>query len=123
MPGVSIVPDELLANSIAFALRRSKVSQGVPFEHAAAPSGGEQAPERRRRSDAALNRAKILDAARRLLADNGDASARSIADAAGVGRGTLHRHFPTRDELMEAVRRQARDDADSDEEDYLRAAG
>jgi AcrR family transcriptional regulator len=101
------------------------VSQGVPFEHGDqdAKRVGEQAPERRRRSDAALNRAKILDAARRLLADNGDASVRSIADAAGLGRGTLHRHFRTRDELMEAVRRQARDDAESDEEDYLRPPG
>jgi AcrR family transcriptional regulator len=32
----------------------------------------------------------------------------------------VHRHFPTREELMDAVRRQARDDADSDEEDFVR---
>ncbi len=84
---------------------------------------GEQFPERRQRSDAALNRARILDTARRLLADNGDASMRAIADEAGLGRGTVHRHFPTREELMLAVRQQARDDADSDEEDYLRPPG
>ncbi|MEO8969112.1 MAG: SpoIIE family protein phosphatase [Solirubrobacteraceae bacterium] len=84
---------------------------------------GEGAPERRQRSDAALNRAKIIDAARRLLADGGDPSMREIAAAAGLGRGTVHRHFSTRDDLMEAVRRQARDDADSDEEDYLRPPG
>ncbi len=101
------------------------MSQSVPFERANEESErvGEQAPQRRRRSDAALNRAKILDAARRLLADSGDASMRSIADAAGLGRGTVHRHFQTREELMDAVRRQARDDADSDEEDYLRPPG
>jgi AcrR family transcriptional regulator len=101
------------------------VSQSVPFEHGDqdAERVGEQAPERRQRSDAALNRAKIIDAARRLLADAGDASMRSIADAAGLGRGTVHRHFQTREELMDAVRRQARDDADSDEEDYLRPPG
>jgi serine phosphatase RsbU (regulator of sigma subunit) len=101
------------------------VSQSVPFERAdeSADRVGERAPERRRRSDAALNRARILAAARRLLADNGDASMRSIADAAGLGRGTVHRHFQTREELMDAVRRQARDDADSDEEDYLRPPG
>src|SRR6202046_433549 len=101
------------------------MSQSVPFEHRDkdADRVGEEAPGRRRRSDAALNRAKILDAARRLLADNGDASMRSIADAAGLGRGTVHRHFQTREELMDAVRRQARDDADSDEEDYLRPPG
>src|SRR6202522_2595301 len=101
------------------------MSQSVPFEQhgKAAKRVGEPAPERRQRSDAALNRAKILDAARRLLADNSDVSMRSIADAAELGRGTVHRHFPTREELMEAVRRQARDDADSDEEDYLRPPG
>jgi AcrR family transcriptional regulator len=84
---------------------------------------GEAAPERRQRSDAALNHAKIIDTTRRLLADNGDTSMRSIASAAGLGRGTVHRHFQTREELMNAVRRQARDDADSDEEDYLRPPG
>lgn len=101
------------------------MSQSVPFEHGGedAEHLGEAAPERRRRSDAALNRAKIIDAARTLLADNRDASMRAIADAAGLGRGTVHRHFSTREELVNAVRRQARDDADSDEEDYLRPPG
>jgi AcrR family transcriptional regulator len=101
------------------------VSQGVPFAHGdeGANRVGEKSPQRRQRSDAALNRAKILDAARRLLAETGDASMQSIAETAGLGRGTVHRHFPTRDELMDAVRRQARDDADSDEEDYLRPPG
>src|SRR6201996_3753379 len=101
------------------------MSQSVPFRQGdeSVDRLGEQAPDRRRRSDAALNRAKILSAARRLLADNGDASMRSIAEAAGLGRGTVHRHFQTREELMDAVRRQARDDADSDEEDYLRPPG
>jgi serine phosphatase RsbU (regulator of sigma subunit) len=84
---------------------------------------GEGAPERRRRSDAALNRAKIIDAARRLLADDQDPSMGEIAAAAELGRGTVHRHFSTRDDLMDAVRRQARDDAESDEEDYLRPPG
>jgi AcrR family transcriptional regulator len=101
------------------------MAQSVPFEHGDqdADRVGEQAPERRRRSDAALNHAKIIDTARRLLADNGDTSMRSIAAVAGLGRGTVHRHFQTREELMDAVRRQARDDADSDEEDYLRPPG
>ncbi len=101
------------------------MSQSVPFrdEDAGAVRVGEAAPERRLRSDAALNRAKIIDAARRALADNEDTSMRAIAAKAGLGRGTVHRHFPTRDELMDAVRRQARDDADSDEEDYLRPPG
>jgi AcrR family transcriptional regulator len=101
------------------------VSQSVPFSDAPANAErvGEHPPERRQRSDAALNRAKILDAARRLLAENGDMNMRTVADAAGLGRGTVHRHFATREELMDAVRQQARDDADSDEEDYLRPPG
>jgi serine phosphatase RsbU (regulator of sigma subunit) len=101
------------------------VSQGVPVRGAdtGADRVGEAAPERRQRSDAALNRAKIIDATRRLLADDEDPSMGEIAAAAGLGRGTVHRHFSTRDDLMDAVRRQARDDADSDEEDYLRPPG
>ena len=101
------------------------MSQGVPFrdENERADRVGEQGPERRQRSDAALNRAKILDAARRALAEDEDSSIRAIAIKAGLGRGTVHRHFPTREQLMDAVRRQARDDADSDEEDYLRPPG
>jgi AcrR family transcriptional regulator len=101
------------------------MSQSVPFDTGASTGDpvGEDATGRRRRSDFALNRAKILDAARRLLADNADASVRAIADAAGLGRGTVHRHFPTREDLLDAVRQQARDDAESDEEDYLRPPG
>ena len=101
------------------------MSQSVPFRQGdeSANRVGEQAQERRQRSDAALNRAKIIDAARRALAENEDTSIRAIAVKAGLGRGTVHRHFPTREELMDAVRRQARDDADSDEEDYLRPPG
>ncbi|GAC1651777.1 MAG: hypothetical protein NVS4B6_28040 [Mycobacterium sp.] len=87
------------------------MSQNVPFrsEDADAVRVGEEGPERRQRSDAALNRAKIIDTARRLLADDQDPTMREIAAAAGVGRGTVHRHFPTRDDLMDAVRRQARE--------------
>ena len=101
------------------------MSRSVPFRHGDedADGVGEDPPERRLRSDAALNRAKIIDTARRMLADGDDSSMRAIAEAAGLGRGTVHRHFATREELMTAVRRQARDDADSDEEDYLRPPG
>lgn len=98
-------------------------SVSVRGEDAGTVRVGEGAAGRRQRSDAALNRAKILDAARRLLAEDKDPSMRAIAAAAGLGRGTVHRHFSTREDLMDAVRRQARDDADSDEEDYLRPPG
>ena len=95
--------------------------------HAPGPSDRAEPPaparRRRQRSDAALNHAAILDSARRLLAEDADASMASIAQAAGLGRGTVHRHFATREELLRAVRRQARDDAESDAEDRLRPPG
>jgi AcrR family transcriptional regulator len=56
------------------------------------------------RVDAQRNRARLLAAARELLAAEGaEASLREVARAAGVGVGTLYRHFPTRDELVDAV--------------------
>lgn len=78
---------------------------------------------RRRRSDAALNRTRLLEAARTLLADDPDATMLQIARAAGVGRGTAYRHFPTRDDLVGAVRRQARDDAEANELEFVRPPG
>jgi len=57
------------------------------------------------RSDAQHNRARILDAAHHALAESPDASLNSIAKAAGVGAGTLYRHFPSREALVLAVYR------------------
>ena len=57
------------------------------------------------RSDAQHNRARILDAAHHALAEAPDASLNSIAKAAGVGAGTLYRHFPSREALVLAVYR------------------
>ena len=63
-------------------------------------------PSRQPRSDAERNRAKILAVAKRILADDGAAtSLNQVARAAGVGIGTLYRHFPTRDALIEAAYR------------------
>ncbi len=78
---------------------------------------------RRRRSDAALNRTKLVEAARHLLADDPDATMIQIAAEAGLGRGTAYRHFPTREQLVEAVRRQARDDAEANELEFVRPPG
>ena len=78
---------------------------------------------RRRRSDAALNRTKLVEAARHLLADSPDASMAQIAAGAGLGRGTAYRHFPSREQLVEAVRRQERDDAEANELEFVRPAG
>lgn len=58
-----------------------------------------------RRADAEQNRARILDAARAALAESGDASMQSIAKRAGIGQGTLYRHFPTRETLVLEVHR------------------
>jgi AcrR family transcriptional regulator len=55
------------------------------------------------RSDARENREKILDVARRALEVDGDTSLNQIAQQAGVGPGTLYRHFPTREALVLAV--------------------
>jgi AcrR family transcriptional regulator len=60
---------------------------------------------RGRRADAQQNRARILDVARDALAADGGASLNSIAQRAGVGPGTLYRHFPNREALVLAVSR------------------
>lgn len=58
------------------------------------------------RADARRNRECLLSAAAAAFAEQGvDASLEDIARRAGVGIGTLYRHFPTRDALVEAVYR------------------
>jgi len=57
------------------------------------------------RADAQQNRQRILDAAREALAGSADVSLNSIAKKAGVGPGTLYRHFPNRETLVLAVYR------------------
>ena len=62
--------------------------------------------ERKPRTDALRNRERILDVAKEAFTRSGaNASLDDIAKQAGVGPGTLYRHFPTRDELIEAVYR------------------
>jgi AcrR family transcriptional regulator len=55
------------------------------------------------RADAAKNREHILAVAHEALRESGDASLIGIARRAGVGPGTLYRHFPTREALLAAV--------------------
>jgi len=58
------------------------------------------------RADAARNRDRLLDAAVRAFAHAGpEATLDAIAKEAGVGIGTLYRHFPTREALVEAAYR------------------
>ncbi|QIZ36264.1 TetR/AcrR family transcriptional regulator [Saccharopolyspora sp. ASAGF58] len=62
------------------------------------------AEDRKQRRDAVANRERILVAAGKAFRDNGMAvDMRAIAAAAGVGIGTLYRHFPTREHLVQAV--------------------
>jgi AcrR family transcriptional regulator len=61
---------------------------------------------RRLRADAQRNRDRLLDAAVRRFSEEGlNATLDAIAKDAGVGIGTLYRHFPTRDALVEAAYR------------------
>ena len=55
------------------------------------------------RRDAERNRQKLLDAGRKVFAEDAGAPFEEIARRAGVGIGTLYRHFPTRDALVEVI--------------------
>ncbi|MGW6056747.1 TetR/AcrR family transcriptional regulator [Streptomyces sp. NPDC055189] len=68
---------------------------------------GQTAPPRRRptRSDAEDNRVRIIEIASTAFAGTPDATLQSIAKAAGVGQGTMYRHFPNREALLLAVYR------------------
>lgn len=66
----------------------------------------EASAERPLRKDAQRNRGMLLDSAAKLFAEHGvDYPLEDIARDAGVGIGTLYRHFPTRNALVEAVYR------------------
>ena len=61
-------------------------------------------PLRPMRADARANHDKLVAAARALFTDKGtSAPLEEVAERAGVGIGTLYRHFPTRQALLEAV--------------------
>jgi AcrR family transcriptional regulator len=60
--------------------------------------------DRKPRADAQRNRERILEVAKQEFTTSGaNASLEEIAKKAGVGPGTLYRHFPTREELLVAV--------------------
>src|ERR1700732_1541947 len=61
---------------------------------------------RKPRADALRNRERVLDAAKAVFSAGGaEASLEAVARSAGVGIGTLYRHFPTREAFFEAVYR------------------
>ena len=68
------------------------------------PADGGVAEARPQRADAVRNRRRILDAAEEVFAAQGvSAPVDVVAESAGVGVGTLYRHFPTKEVLIEAV--------------------
>jgi AcrR family transcriptional regulator len=70
----------------------------------AAPGVSPGVPQRALRADAQRNVGALLEAAKAVFATAGvDAPAKEIADLAGVGVGTLYRHFPQRSDLVKAV--------------------
>jgi AcrR family transcriptional regulator len=76
---------------------------GVDSTGSAGPGAHERAP-RRLRADAQRNIDSLLEAAKSVFGTSGvDAPAKEIADRAGVGVGTLYRHFPQRSDLVKAV--------------------
>jgi AcrR family transcriptional regulator len=67
---------------------------------------GKEKNARKPRVDAVRNRERVLEAAKAVFSTGGpDASLEAVARTAGVGIGTLYRHFPTREALFEAVYR------------------
>jgi AcrR family transcriptional regulator len=65
-----------------------------------------QSPKRKPRADAQRNRDRILEIAKKAFTRSGaNISLDDVARQAGIGAGTLYRHFPTRDALLEAVYR------------------
>ena len=65
---------------------------------------GAPLPSRPQRADAVKNRRRILEAAEEVFASQGvSAPVDLVAEQAGVGVGTLYRHFPTKEALIEAI--------------------
>jgi AcrR family transcriptional regulator len=63
----------------------------------------DETSEARLRSDARRNRRTVLDAAVTLLAQRPNATMQEVADASGLGRTTVYRHFPRRQDLIDAL--------------------
>jgi AcrR family transcriptional regulator len=75
------------------------------------------------RADARRNRRAVLDAAVALLAERPQATMQEVADASGLGRTTVYRHFPRRQDLIEALFNEVLREAGATIEDALRAPG
>lgn len=79
-------------------------------------------PARAMRADARRNHERLLTEARSAFAEHGtDASLEDVARRAGVGIGTLYRHFPNRDALLSAVFEEAAGDLLARSRELLRS--
>jgi AcrR family transcriptional regulator len=68
------------------------------------PAAADPTESKPLRADARRNRARVLEAAENVFASRGTAApTEEVARAAGVGIGTVFRHFPTKEALLEAV--------------------
>lgn len=82
------------------------MATSITSDQRSSRGAGEAAPGRRVRADALRNRERLLTVAAAAFAERGaEVPLEDIAAGAGVGIGTLYRHFPTRDALVEAVYR------------------
>ena len=88
-------------------LRKTNKRRVSPFASGfRMPSKRPKPPPRKPRADAQRNRARILEIAKRAFARSGiNLSLDDVARQARIGAGTLYRHFPSRDALLEAVYR------------------
>jgi AcrR family transcriptional regulator len=80
--------------------------QAIVSDAAKGPDSGPAPPGRKPRADAQRNRERLIEVAKTAFAEAGpNVGLDEIARRAGVGIGTLYRHFPTRDAIVEAVYR------------------
>ena len=98
------VPSVSQPGSVRELMEMTEKTHGESGGGVAGHSGADHGP--RMRADARRSRAKLLEAATAAFAEKGaDAPLEDIARRAGVGIGTLYRHFPTRLDLQAAVYR------------------
>jgi AcrR family transcriptional regulator len=81
------------------------------IERPTALSDGSDPPRRERRLDARRNLEAIIDAARRTFTAEPRASMQQVAEAAGLHRATVHRHFASRDDLLNALQTRATEES------------
>jgi AcrR family transcriptional regulator len=95
----------IIRNCFPFSKRRNVVTENTaPAGAGSADTDALDRAPRRLRADAQRNIDSLLQAAKTVFAASGvDAPAKEIADLAGVGVGTLYRHFPQRSDLVRAV--------------------